>query len=229
MVPVPERREETWASSVIARHLAAQVSLYDDNSAPGMVDAIIEYPNGRQGALEFTTDTNPVAANTWHRLGNGERHIIEGIGGGWALRVDLDLVDARVLLSEVPALLSCLEARHISGFGRQLFPAQHQGVPAVRRLWRLGVTDAVRAETSFPGSVYLLPATTLPTSAPDTVVDWAEGLLAGPALRSMANDYARTSGIDRGPVLLHASVHTQDPGNPRILRQRHTIRDPDSC
>jgi hypothetical protein len=99
------RPEEIFLEEVVRRVTGAVVEHVDDGSAPGMVDALIFYPDGRMAALEITT-----VGNRKHLEMESFDHMLEvpGTPHWWDLRYPGPL-SRRDIERHIPVLIGWMD------------------------------------------------------------------------------------------------------------------------
>jgi hypothetical protein len=141
---------EDWARRCIRIALGVEVEQHDDGSSPGMHDLSILYPSGAWGAVEVTAAADPQLIGLWRLVNEGERWIVPGIAGGWAVVLHPS-ARAKRLGVELPALLRKLESEGI----RQIHPEKWwEPGPWDDAARRLGILRLFQSNTDYPGSVY---------------------------------------------------------------------------
>ena len=164
---------------------AARVRAHDDNSEPAMHDLLIEYSDGRLGAVEITSSVDAALVELWNLVNGGDGcWVVDGITGGWLASLRPEARVSR-LRQELPALLRALESqsiRHVhTEWSTVLDP------PEVHLADQLGIHQLNQNPTQYPGRVYFtvdLPTERFGGAAPDdgdALAAWVEEFLGAPA------------------------------------------------
>lgn len=159
------RAEEVWVAQCIETALpGVAVVQYDDGSTDGMYDLQLRSSGSSFAACEVTAAADPEAIELWNLVNGNGRWIEPSLSGGWLLSLT-PKCRARTLRREAPRLLEVLEADPFDWDTRDQLAA-------------IGVHDAHRAATSFPGCIYTtlardpeLTGGVVPDSG-DPLVDW---------------------------------------------------------
>lgn len=144
---MPEMRtEELWVGACMEAALpGVKVVQHDDGSRPRMYDLDLVRGGAVFAACEVTAAADAESIELWNLVnGSNERWIEQDLVGGWLITVAAKC-RAKPLKSEIPALLRILENDR-PGTRKQ---------SAIARMSALGVVDAHRGGTAFPGSIYV--------------------------------------------------------------------------
>jgi hypothetical protein len=176
------RWDEKLAVACISMALGVDVDVHDDGSAPSMYDLNIVYPNRAPGAVEVTAAADPEITALARLAYQGERWIIPGIAGGWAVSLEAS-AKVKSLRANLPAILRTLEEQGIRWARPEVW---WEPGPYDEALRSLGVVHLFQGGTDFPGSVYLIPepglertAGMVPTEG-RPLLDWLTEWLARP-------------------------------------------------
>jgi hypothetical protein len=133
-MPTAEGLEEAAARAVVSAALGVPVCHHNDGSAPGMVDALIKYPDGRVGAMEVVGDHDADFLALWEVLGReGHQTDVPGLASGWSISIS-HRVRFRRLLADLPELLSTWETAGLADLARPQTAAQeHLAAEASKR------------------------------------------------------------------------------------------------
>lgn len=144
------RRAENIAAHLVAHALGAQAVKFDNQGRQSAVDFMLEWPNGRRGALEVTLITRP-ESSAWQGLAAKEGWRWPA-GSGWEFRLaGPDMPYGRTRRAVLQAITLC--DRWQVDAPRLLPEAVLGGHPEVS--WLSGVGDLRR--TRFSPGVVLLP------------------------------------------------------------------------
>lgn len=146
------RREELWASQLIASTLDADVIQHDDGSADAMHDLDIRYQDGRIAAVEVTADVDPEATVLWNLMNGGGRWIEPELAGGWMVELELR-ARGKAIRSELPGLLRQLEHDRVSHMSVRRSRSSND--ERVERASSLGIRHLHQSGTDFRGSIYV--------------------------------------------------------------------------
>jgi len=147
------RAEEEWARDIISQTLSLPVEQHDDGSSNGMHDLWILHGNAPLAAVEVTAAADPESMKLWRLVNSGDRWIVDGLVGGWAISLVPSSARAKWRVKQFPAFLSQLEEAGVRAVDVE------EGQVGLGR-WQsrardLGIASAFRSGTEFPGSVYI--------------------------------------------------------------------------
>lgn len=184
---------------MIHRALDVPVDQHDDGSREGMHDLDIVHAGRSRAAVEVTAAADGDSIALWKLMNGGHgRWTVDELRGGWMVTVS-PAARAKRLRKELPVLLAEME---------------NMNVPELRLGWKrdglldgiaddLGVTDAFRGDTSFPGSIYItleLPAERSGGVVAETgcaLAEWIGDFLRDPDQHDVLEKLARSGASER--------------------------------
>jgi hypothetical protein len=200
------RPEEEWARDIIRQTLSVPVEQHDDNSQDGMHDLWILHLDRAAAAVEVTAAADPEAAQLSKLIATRGRWLVPGIRGGWAVWVDPSTTRAKLLFTELPALLSELEEAGVSHM--DVDPQTGARGRWDARAHELGITNLIQsAGTNYPGSVYVELDQPLERKAGfvaetgDAIAEWIGGYLQSERASDLAK-LARSGAPERHAFVL---------------------------
>lgn len=147
---VKPRGEESWAAACLEAALAEiEVRQFDDNSGAAMHDLDLYRKGDLVGACEVTAAAHRDSIELWNLINRrDERHIEEGLLGGWSLTLEMTC-RWNHLRPVLRPFLESLESREITRVGEFDDPRDVRDTAQ-----RLGIHHAMQSPTDFLGSVY---------------------------------------------------------------------------
>lgn len=199
------RREEQWASDMIAATLGMTVRQHDDGSRPGMHDLDIVRPGRPPAAVEVTAAADRYSIQLWKLInGSDERWMAPALHGGWMVSLEPN-ARAKRIRSELPALLADAEEHGVTLLERN---RRRDPDLLTARATELGIVYAWQGATAHPGSIYLTieqpPERTggIVSDTADCVSPWIAAFLKEPAQADVLAKLARSGTDERHAFLI---------------------------
>lgn len=149
-------------------------------------------------AVEITAAADFESMKLWKLVNSGDRWIVDGLAGGWALWLVPSAARAKWRVKQFPAFLAELEAEGVRSVDVE---PEHTSLGTWgRRAHDLGIANAFQGDTTFPGSVYMSLDSPLERSAGvvsptgDPIAAWV-----GPFLRDERPDVVAKLGRSGAP------------------------------
>jgi hypothetical protein len=136
----------------MAQVLGCAVEVHDDNSRPSMFDFAFELADGRLGAAEMTTITDPIARE-WQALRN-RQHTIPNTSLAFRVVRNGAQVRANDVLRHLPRLAELAETCDESDINRLAQQLQFSGDLAIEWLNGCGARITGLRNHAHPGAVY---------------------------------------------------------------------------
>ena len=168
--------DEQAVRALIERHLGAPVSQHDDQSAPGMHDLTISYPDGRRGAVEVTAAEDQTRRAEVGAIGAEPVLQAPGLNSGWLALLEPG-ASVKTARRALPDLCAQLETAGVTTLdAHQARPDQGHDVAALHRLLAQAQVVSLRSGTMRPGVIAIAGSMDVQwlSSDPEDVVRFVE-------------------------------------------------------
>lgn len=173
-----ERRDEVLARHIVSTSLGVPVLHYDDQSSPGMVDALIDYGD-RQEALEVVGDDDPDFHSQWDALARRKHRIhLPEAAASWHVSVT-----ARARVDRLPRVLRALVPEMERASLNNMREAPDGLDAVVDHAMNAGIVSVWRNPHGRPGVVRLQPAGWGGFATGADLAGWVESMLGAASRR----------------------------------------------